>query len=99
MVEMDDRTLHDAVLQRIEVDWETGTVVLMLSLVGYIPVELRCTQLISLVAPRRAPWGESPSINAIAGPEPVGDHHRIAIEMQSGDVIVLEAASFEILEV
>jgi hypothetical protein len=91
--------LHDAVLERIEIDWESATATLRLVLVG------DPSQGLSLVfgglreahVPHEQPWGPSVFVNAL---EYVVGRERgdlaVRIQMQSGDDITLRAASLEI---
>jgi hypothetical protein len=60
---------------------------------------------VSLVnAPRRDSWGKggSASVNSVRGPEPIdpgGDVVRVEIELQSGDVLQIDARAIVIAPV
>jgi len=91
-------SLHDATLERVELRWHSGEVVLhlrtgvadcpRLQVVGAEARKVECD--------RQMPWGFSVSINEVRGPVATldGRAKRIEIEMQSGDAIVLEARDF-----
>ena len=87
--------LHDATLVSVQLDWATGTAVLALrtglpeapivAVIGEGTTHLRC--------PRKLPWGESVSISEVRGPVAHEHGARLEIEMQSGDVLEVEARS------
>jgi hypothetical protein len=83
--------LHDATLLRIEMDWASSTVVMHLRAGKAGEVRLTVTGASHLECPHRNPWGPSVSINEVRGPSttPSGAK-RVEIEMQSGDVLVVE---------
>lgn len=93
--------LHDAVLERVRVDWVNGVVELELSAV--VPrrerVVLRAEGLSELVCPRRQPWGRGDHVfyvNDVRVEQPEGSGAlRVEIELGSGDVIVIAARSVE----
>ena len=74
--------LHDATLVAMEVGWPEGSVTIH--------------RLRGLECPRMEPCGPSESINTVVAPTPLpdGDSRRLEIEMQSGDVIKVDAVSF-----
>lgn len=92
--------LHDATLVRIEFHWERGDVVV------HVRTGQPSISNVHIVAqsgrhvdcPRLHPWGPSVSINEVRGPTPIldGKAHRLELEMQSGDVIAIEAAEFRL---
>jgi len=57
---------------------------------------IQAIHLSSLQCPRRFPWGESVSINEIRPPVETNEGAQIEIEMQSGDLIIALAESFEL---
>jgi hypothetical protein len=99
-IDWDD--LHDAVLEEISVTWEELARVTfkMLPNEAYIKprqiILLEGEGLRSLVCPQKNPWGPSDLVNSISE-EGGGDYKRLDIEMQSGDVIRVEAESFDVL--
>lgn len=91
--------LHDATLESIELTWSSGEVVLRVRtgdatrprrvIVGSAVRRFTCD--------RQLPWGFSVSINAVRGPAAAGDDLSVLeIEMQSGDLIRIEARSFSL---
>lgn len=87
--------MHDWVLLSVLYEWKTARVTLSL--------KWRADGLMLLVAdgvsnvriPQLKPWGPSVSINKVRGPtEEAAGRHRLEIEMQTGDLIEIEAASF-----
>jgi hypothetical protein len=87
--------MHDWTLLSLEVDWGTGEVRLgVVSPSGQACI--RAFDLYELRVPRARAWGPSVSINAVEGPSPQEDGWlRLAIEMQSGDLIEIVARSIE----
>lgn len=86
--------LHDAVLRSVEVDWEKKRCVLHVS--AFMASHRTSTahalsfegvRLLSI--PHNEPWGPSSCVNSVSASD--GDFR---IEMQSGDVIELSAATF-----
>src|SRR3954462_9101064 len=91
--------LHDTTLVRLEVTWASGEALLHLNS-SPEDVQIKATGLWRLEVPRHQPWSRSVSINGVKGfPLPDGKHHRLEIEMQSGDTIVLEAENFQLTEI
>jgi hypothetical protein len=88
--------MHDWTLRSIIVEWEAGTVTIALTgptvtatLVGH--------DVQNLQMPRHFAWGRSVSVNQMDGPTPVADgFFRLSVEMQSGDIIEIVAASFDL---
>lgn len=87
--------MHDWSLLSLAVDWGTGEVQLSVqSPAGQSSI--RALDLHELHVPRARAWGPSVSINTVDGPTPREDGLvRLAIEMQSGDLIEIVARSFE----
>jgi hypothetical protein len=84
-------TLHDATIKGIRLEWATGR----------FEVDLQTSERLmrlvfggvrSVVAPREQPWGPSASVNALRR---VGEG-RFELEIQSGDVIQIEATDIHI---
>lgn len=93
------QNLHDATLVSLSLNWASGEARLELraglSSAARLLIEADGTAL--LQCPRRCPWGESVSINEVRGPinAPHAGMH-LEIEMQSGDVLTLEAEAIRI---
>ncbi len=88
--------LHDAVLQRLSVDWSAGTLEVELLLRGGGPASIVAEGVIMFRCPKREPWGRSIHINDARGPGPIyAEAHILSLEleMQSGDLIEVEAKS------
>ncbi|MBU6953631.1 hypothetical protein [Hahella sp. HN01] len=84
--------MHDWTLVALAVDWEKGVVTITLKNSRSEDVFIVADGLVSLIVPRREAWGGSVSVNAMEGPRLLtnGDYY-LALEMQSGDRIELEA--------
>lgn len=84
----EDVDLHDATLTAILVSWADGTCVadIQHGTLGNCVLTFSAVSHLSL--PRRQPWGRSVSINSFSVPS--SGHYEI--EMQSGDLIRIEAA-------
>lgn len=92
--------LHDATLERLELLWAVGKVVLhaRTGAVEHPQLEVVASSVRKLECDRGMPWGFSVSINEVRGPTATsdGDAKYIEIEMQSGDILRIEAAEFSI---
>ena len=93
--------LHDAVLAEISVVWNDACKI-KLTLhpnEAYIkptrPITITGEGLRRLNCPQENPWGPSDIVNSISLSKDA-EYVRIGIEMQSGDVIQVEARSFVI---
>ncbi|WP_431256915.1 hypothetical protein ACQ86G_19755 [Roseateles chitinivorans] len=86
----DELRLHDATLLSIEVDYGTGRCELLMHPVGEDRQILVFDGISALCLPRQAPWGRSSAINALRQPDP----QAFEIELQSGDVLRIEAAGW-----
>ena len=94
--------LHDTVLLNAVLNWEAGEVKLGVGawlIQGHRKVNavIRATGLTLFHLPREHPWGRSFYINHVRGPVSLSNERlRMEIEMQSGDVIVVEAGEFQL---
>jgi len=84
--------LHDATLLSVALDWEKAEVEMLVLLLGGIPATLGFHQVTAAVLPRDQPWGPSNSING-AKQLSVGEY---VVEMQSGDALHFNAASWSL---
>ncbi|MFN8149677.1 MAG: hypothetical protein U0R24_00935 [Solirubrobacterales bacterium] len=82
--------LHDATLLDVRLDWEQGTARIRFQ-TNKATASLTVNGLASVVIPRREPWGSSASVNEL---REVTDG--LEIEMQSGDVIQIEASAWTV---
>jgi hypothetical protein len=97
-------SLHDATLTNIVIDWQEGIVTLKFR--GSpdprwrLPFDVIMFEMRHVDCPRLLPWGPSESVNELRGPlEAAAGTMRFELEMQSGDVIVIEAARWEVRRV
>lgn len=87
--------LHDRVLVAIRFEWRAGTVVFDLSERG--PAHRIVLQgVTNLACPRNLEWGPSTSINEATLTGEIGQSIKLEIEMQTGDVLTVEAKSMNI---
>lgn len=85
--------MHDAVLHTVQVDWAARSCVLTLDTSEADNNRLAFGGITELVIPRHEPWGPSASINSVASSGPT----KFTIEMQSGDVLSIDAASWQFI--
>jgi hypothetical protein len=87
--------LHDAVLVSLDVKWSAGNVTLCFQSYDPPSFSIVAEDFDSLQCPRRCPWGTSIYVNeADLCQELAQGRKRLRIEMQSGDVIVVDAKDF-----
>ena len=93
--------LHDATLLHIEAHWESGiaTLHLQTGVPEMAQAQLRAHDFRRIECPRQQEWGPSCSINQIREPPPgpSPEYQHLEIEMQSGDVIRVEAVHFDLV--
>ncbi len=89
--------LHDGVLLDLSVGWESGTIEFVVERSAGITT-LSIQGFKSLYVPRMEPWGPNVCVNEIRllRHEPSGAR-RLEVEMQSGDVAVIEGAEAIVL--
>lgn len=91
--------LHDATLLSVELNWGSGEAAIRIRTGDHALPDrtILASFTRSVVCARTMPWGASDSINQVRGPMPGGDQASVVeVELQSGDVIRIEAASFEL---
>jgi hypothetical protein len=87
--------MHDWLLLDIRFKWEDSYVTILLRHNVTEYEQLTIGGVSNLHVPKLNEWGPSESINEVRGPVLVRDGiQRLDIEMQSGDVIEIEATSF-----
>ncbi len=87
--------MHDWTLVRVSFEWGRGVVTLDLLDAQSRPVSLLAEQVSLLHVPQLSEWGASISVNRVTGPLPISaGKYKMEIEMQSGDVIAIEAGLF-----
>ena len=83
---------HDAVIDRLAVDWATDTCVLHVRLVGDaggVAVSLTWHGVLDLHMSRKAEWGPSQSILSLRDLDSQTTH----LDLQSGDSLVIRASN------
>ncbi len=85
----EDVDLHDATLIALRVNWEDGTCVADIEHGTLGSCVLTFSAVSHLTLPRKQSWGPSVSINSFSMPS----SGQYEIEMQSGDVIRIEATA------
>lgn len=87
--------MHDWTLDTITIHWKERQIILDLRSPSG-PKQLIATGFSKFLEIGNSPWGRSVSINEVIGPTPTAaGSNSLKIEMQSGDVIELEAASID----
>ena len=90
-------TLHDAVLNQMVLDWGSDKLEIRLftslnSSATIIAFNVRAFSISHL-----GPWGRSSSINSVVIGVSIHENaERLTIEMQSGDLILIDAHKFEL---
>jgi hypothetical protein len=87
--------MHEWVLLSIGFDWKAGRLTFSFDIYQAGGVSLVAEGVVDLHVPQMKPWGPSVHVNEVRQP-PVGARKRrkLEIEMQSGDIITVTAASF-----
>ena len=89
--------LHDAVLVAARLDWGSGSAILELRVWGFEQPRIRARGLRRLEVPREHAWGPSASI-LDAKHEHDAERERLDLQMQSGDLIRIEADEIRLVE-
>lgn len=86
--------MHDWTLVSIMVEWIKGVVTITFRNSKSDEVFLVAEGLADLKVPKRDDWGDSVSVNEVEGPVKIDNGNTyLAIEIQSGDKLELEAKS------
>ena len=90
--------LHDATLESLELRWSSGEAVMQIRTgdASHPQRVVVASAVRRLGCDRHMPWGFSVSINEVRGPTAAGDAFILEIEMQSGDLIRIEAGAFSL---
>ncbi len=84
--------MHDWILVDIVYKWEDGgSCKFLLRDRDSNPRYIEARKVSALFIPRNEDWGSSSSINKVRGPDQDVKGRKLEIEMQSGDVIVIQA--------
>jgi hypothetical protein len=87
--------MHEWILRSIEVEWKSGRVTLSFDTYQAGVLSLVAEGVVDLHVPRMSPWGPSIHVNEVRQPPGrPGKRRKLEIEMQSGDVLTVTAASF-----
>ena len=81
--------LHDATLVAVRVNWANGTCIVEVDHGTWGICLLTFSAMSHLTLPRKQSWGRSVSRNSLSIPK----SGRYEIEVQSGDLIVIEASA------
>src|SRR5215475_8728697 len=89
------RPMHDWVLDSIEFDWSNARLKVHFDTYEAGVVSVAAEGVVDLHVPRKDPWGPSVHVNEVRQFRGGAKKRcRFEIEMQSGDVITITAASF-----
>jgi len=89
--------LHDAILQRVSVDWAEAVATIELERNPGVAVVLTAPGLCEFSLTHRQEWGPSVSVNGVDLQTDEDGKISMTIEMRSGDNIRLVAARLEVL--
>ena len=91
---MNENIMHDWTFVRLEFDWLNGFASLVFNNARSEEVIVLAKGVKHLQVPKREEWGESVSVNETDGPRSIKNGlSYLAIEIQSGDKIEIEAKS------
>lgn len=88
--------MHDWTLVNIAMDWKMGTTVIELLNPQGEKVSINAIDTAGLNVPRHFEWGASVSVNEIRESTNSNDNQVLELEMQSGDIIYLEAKNISL---
>ncbi len=88
--------MHDWTMLSILFEWKTASVTVSLQTPKSDVVEIIAREVSDLHVPQMKEWGPSVSVNQLRGPVSLEKgKFNLEIEMQSGDVISIEASEFK----
>jgi hypothetical protein len=89
--------MHDWTLLSILFEWGAGRVTLSFRNSGLEPASLVAASVTELHVPQLNEWGSSVNVYKVIGPSPTEKGLQgLEIQMQSGDLIRIVAASFQL---
>jgi hypothetical protein len=88
--------LHDAILERVVVDWPAGTASIECSTAPDGRTVLVVQHIRQVRIDKRQPWGPSQSINSVYVDESSTGEVALYIEVQSGDDILIVGRALEV---
>ena len=87
--------MHEWVLISITYEWQSARVEISFDTYDSGIVSVIADGVVDLHVPQLKPWGPSIHVNEVREPRArIGKPRKLEIEMQSGDVITVVAASF-----
>ena len=86
--------MHDWILVKIEYDWKSRECELLLKDCNSDLQKVTAINVSQIHIPHLESWGPSNSINRVLGPNQNNGAKLVEIEMQSGDIITIEASQF-----
>ena len=86
--------MHDWTLVKIEYAWESKKCELQLKDCNSDLQILTALDVRKIHIPHMENWGPSSSINRVIGPKQKNGINLLEIEMQSGDIVCIEASQF-----
>jgi hypothetical protein len=87
--------MHEWVLLSIVFDWKSGQLTFSFDTDQVGIISLVAEGVVDLHVPQMNPWGPSVHVNQVREPgAETRERHKLEIEMQSGDIITVTAASF-----
>jgi hypothetical protein len=94
---MNNKSLHDWTLTKITLDWHQGQLLINLEDTNRMPKTIIAKGVRDLHIPRMNEWGPSNRINDVAEAGlQLSSNRSMQIEMQSGDVIRIEASELQL---
>jgi hypothetical protein len=89
--------MHDWTLLSITYEWKTARVVMSFETTQGRTESVSAEGVSDLRVPQKNAWGRSVSVNKVKGPhEDANGRKTLEIEMQTGDVVMIEALTFRI---
>lgn len=83
------KELHDAILESFSFTWEDGNCFMLFRVSPEKTLSILFEGVTNLIVPRDHPWGDSQCVNEFR----YDTNGKVEIEMQSGDMIILQAKS------
>ena len=93
---MNTSRMHDWTLKSLTFDWINGTGRLIFDGDSSKDISLFAVGIAHFQVPKREEWGPSISVYEVVGPTPLDNgNSSVSIQMQSGDLIEIEAKLFD----
>jgi hypothetical protein len=88
---------HDRIIGPIIIDWLSGKISISLGVEKDLGIEIIDFRNVSI--PRQLPWGMSQYINNIKCQKNDLDYWNLGIELQSGDILMVEAKQIRVNQI